>query len=608
MRSFFAELRRRNVYRAAVFYAASAWLLVQVATQVFPFFSIPNWVVRLIVVAVIVGFPFALLFSWFYEWTPEGIRREALIDRSQSVTRATGKKLDRWIIATLAMAVVLLIADKFVLHRDVAAVAEKSIAVLPFANTSGDAGNEYFSDGLAQELISSLSRLSDLKVIGRTSSFQFKGKGEDSRSIGDKLGVFYLLDGSVRKSAERVRIAVELVKAADGTNIWSESYDRELKDIFAVQTEIAGAVAAQLKVALLGNNAQAVQELPESTPPNQNVEAYSALLQGRFYEARRTAEDQRKAIAYYEEAIRLDPKYALAYAHIARAKTRLLAVFTIAHGERANLVAEMRAAADTALALQPDLGVGHQARAAILQLIDLDVAAAEAEFLRAAELVPQESQTALSLGIVSASNGRLEEGVAYGTKATVFDPLNSTAYVYLARTLMALRRYDEAEAVLRKGIELQPQAAQSYCEYAIVEILRGNPAAALKLARQETDSFWRTFGLALAHTANGDKSEADAALESLIAEYADSGAYQIAMVYALRKDPDKVFEWLDHGFVTRDPGVTTVRYGAFLDAYSADPRFAAFCKKLGLPPPQRGTQGPTVTELTGNTSSIEPKS
>jgi tetratricopeptide (TPR) repeat protein len=398
------------------------------------------------------------------------------------------------------------------------------------------------------------------------------------------------------------------VKAADGTNVWSESYDRELKDIFAVQTEIAGAVAAQLKVALLGNNAQSVQALPESTPSNQNVEAYSALLQGRFYEQRRTAEDQRKAIEYYQEAIRLDPKYALAYAHMSRAKTRLIAVFTVSESERAQLIAEMREAADTALALQPDLGVAHQARAAILQLIDLDVAASESEFRRAAELDPQETQTALSLGILNSSNGRLAEGVAYGTKATVLDPLNSTAYVYLSRTLVALGRYDEAEAVLRKGIELQPQAAQSYCEYSIVEILRGNPAAALKLAKQETDAFWRMFALALAHFANGNKTEADAELESLIAEYADSGAFQIAMVYALRKEPDKVFEWLDHGFVTHDPGVTTVRYAAFLNAYSADPRFAAFCKKLGLSPPQQGTQSRAMPEPAGNTPSIERKS
>ena len=199
-----------------------------------------------------------------------------------------------------------------------AAIPEKSIAVLPLVNSTGDPANEYFSDGMSEEFISSLSRLQDLKVVGRTSSFQFKGKTDDSKTIGEKLGVYYLLEGSVRKSADRVRIAVALIKSGDGANVWSETYDRELKDIFAVQSEIAGAVAKQLKVALLGNNGQAAQLTTAATPSNQNVEAYNALLQGNFYFNRRTAEDTRKAIGYYEEAIRLDPRYALAYAKLSR--------------------------------------------------------------------------------------------------------------------------------------------------------------------------------------------------------------------------------------------------------------------------------------------------
>src|SRR5262245_41225986 len=230
MRSFVSELRRRNVIRAAAFYAASAWLVVQVAAQLFPLFHLPEWPLRWIVVALVIGFPCVLVFAWLYEWTPQGLVREADIDRTQSVARGTGRRLDRWIIATLAAAVVLLVADRFVLHKDADTVGDKSIAVLPFVNTSGDAGNEYFSDGLSEELISSLSRLGDLKVIGRTSSFQFKGKTEDSAEIGQKLGVVYLLEGSVRKSDDRVRIAAQLVKSADGTNVWSESYDRKIND------------------------------------------------------------------------------------------------------------------------------------------------------------------------------------------------------------------------------------------------------------------------------------------------------------------------------------------------------------------------------------------
>src|SRR5213596_1054874 len=225
----------------------------------------------------------------------------------------------RWAEAAIALLLLAAFVAAFIFvlrkpTRSTRSVAEKSIAVLPMVNSTGDPANEYFTDGMSEEFISSLSRLQDLKVVGRTSSFQFKGKTDDSKTIGEKLGVYYLLEGSVRKSADRVRIAVALIKSGDGANVWSETYDRELKDIFAVQSEIAGAVAKQLKVALLGNNGQTAQLATAATPSNQNVEAYNALLQGNFYYNRRTAEDSRKAIGYYEEAIRLDPRYALAYA------------------------------------------------------------------------------------------------------------------------------------------------------------------------------------------------------------------------------------------------------------------------------------------------------
>src|SRR3954471_7662538 len=262
-------------------------------------------------------------------------------------------------IAALALAAILLIGGVYYFtHRQpkVAAIPEKSIAVLPLINSTGDPANEYFSDGMSEEFISSLSRLQDLKVVGRTSSFQFKSKSDDSRTIGEKLGVYYLLEGSVRKSADRVRIAVALIKSGDGANVWSDTYDRELKDIFAVQSEIAGEVAKQLKVALLGKDGQAVPLTTAATPSNQNVEAYNALLQGNFYFNRRTAEDTRKAIGYYEEAIRLDPRYALAYAKLSYSAETLATNYAgIPPKEREELLAKTRASAQRALDLDPNL-------------------------------------------------------------------------------------------------------------------------------------------------------------------------------------------------------------------------------------------------------------
>ena len=413
-RSFFAELKRRNVYKVAVAYAVVAWLLVQVATQVFPFFGIPNWAVRLVVLLLILGFPVALILSWAFEITPEGIKRADDVAPDASITRRTGRKLVGITVALAIVAAGLLAFQMFRprLMRDSAAtstplpataaltIPEKSIAVLPMINSTGDPANEYFSDGMSEEFISSLGRLHELKVVGRTSSFQFKGKTDDSKTIGEKLGVYYLLEGSVRKSADRMRMAVALIKSGDGVTVWSEIYDRDLKDIFAVQSEIAEAVAKELKVALLGTDGQTVQLATAAKPSNQNVEAYNALLQGNFYFNRRTAEDTRKAIGYYEEAIRLDPRYALAYAKLSNAAVILATNFGgVPPEERKALIAKARDSAERALELDPTLADEHRAKAVILNDVDLNLAAAEAEYRRALELAPHDAATMGNLAV-----------------------------------------------------------------------------------------------------------------------------------------------------------------------------------------------------------------
>ncbi|HUH32071.1 MAG TPA: hypothetical protein VLZ55_12030, partial [Rhodanobacter sp.] len=318
MRALLAELRRRNVFRAATFYAAAGWLLVQVATQVFPIFAVPNWAVRAIVVAALLGFPFVVLFAWIYEWTPQGFKRESEVPAGRSVTHLTGKRLDRWIIAVLSLAVVLLLVDRLALHDGVPAVVAKSVAVIPLIDESGDPGSEYFSDGLSEELISALGRIRGLKVIGRSSSFQFKNNHADSKSIGAKLGVATLLEGTVRRQADRVRIVAELVSVADNRQLWTQTYDRELKDLFAIQSDIAQAVASALQVTLLGDSTSA-----QSRTASENVEAHNAYLQGHFYFERHNGDGYRQAIGAFGEAIRLDPNYALAYAERAIAWTWL---------------------------------------------------------------------------------------------------------------------------------------------------------------------------------------------------------------------------------------------------------------------------------------------
>src|SRR5881275_3519662 len=312
-RNFFGELKRRNVYKVAVAYAVVAWLLIQIATQVFPFFEIPNWAVRLVVLLVVIGFPIALMIAWAFESTPEGIKRTAVADAAREHSRGKGWIYIVIVGAFLSIGVFFLgrytAGNATPRHSEAAtATPQKSIAVLPLLNESGDPHDEYFSDGLSEELIAALAQINGLKVIGRSSSFRFKDRHEEPKAIGEKLGVSTLLEGTVRKQDDRVRIVAELVNAADGIALWTRTFDRELKDIFAVQEEIARAVAESLKVTLLGSNEKSAQMASNS------VQAHNAYLQAHFHFQRRNLEDYRKAITYFDQAIQFDPNYALAYA------------------------------------------------------------------------------------------------------------------------------------------------------------------------------------------------------------------------------------------------------------------------------------------------------
>ena len=360
-----------------------------------------------------------------------------------------------------------------------------------------------------------------------------------------------------------------------------------------MQSEIAGAVAKELKVALLGNNGQAEQLTTAATPSNQNVEAYNALLQGNFYANRRTAEDMRKAIGHYEEAIRLDPGYAAAYAKLSIAAGNLANNYAgIATKEGQEALVKARATAKRAIELDPNLAEAHLAQGRILENLDFNFATAETEYRRAVELAPHNAGVTSSLATLLSELGRLDEAVALQKRAIALEPLRAGLYFGHAYVLIALGRYDEAEAALRKAIELQPQSAQNYLYLAIIQIRRGKAGPAVELAKQEPDPFWRNYALALAHFANGDRAKADAALKKLIDEHADESGSQIATVYALRKDPEKMFEWLEHAWTTHDPGVITLLADSFLRAYKDDPRFIAFAQKVGVMPKAAPTPSP----------------
>jgi len=583
--SLFSELKRRNVLRAGVLYIGAAWALAQGLAQLLPLFGDYAWIARWFVLAAVVGFPFWLAFAWFYEFTPQGLKRESEIAANASITRGTGRTLDRAIIAVLAIAVVLLVTNNFVWRKPsasaTAAAPAKSIAVLPLLNESGDASQDYFSDGLSEELISALGQVHELKVIGRNSSFQFRGRQQDDTAgIGAKLGVATLLEGTVRKQGDTVRIVASLVNAADGSQLWSQTYERQLKDVFAVQSEIATAVANALKAALFGRAIQITDK-----PPGGNLAAYDALLQGRYYAERRNRADYLKAVDYYQQAIKRDPDYALAYARLAIAEQWYLDWAIESFSERAPIQTLAREHARKAVALRPDLAVAQGALGVVQAWSDLDLRSADATLKTAVALDPNNAETLYQLSDVTASQGRLDEAVAMMRKVLALEPLNASFHFYAGQFLLAQGKLDEAEVELKRAIDLQP-AASGYRSYLVaVYIKRGQPDLALATAQAEIPGYNRSTALAEAYAMRGDQAKADAQVREML-RYGDVSPINLVQYYAYRGDADRAFAWFEHALKVRDPGVTTLYEDPFIPAaLGDDPRFASFCTRVGLPTP-----------------------
>jgi TolB-like protein/Flp pilus assembly protein TadD len=581
---FFGELKRRNVYKVGVAYAVVGWLLIQVATQVFPFLEIPNWMIRLVIFLTAFGFPVALIIAWAFELTPEGIKRTEDADAARQHSRGVV-----WIAVVVVAAMLslgLFFLGRYTAGRGAPRQSEaattsnvqKSIAVLPLVNTSGDPSNEYFSDGLSEELIAVLAKIPDLKVIGRSSSFLFKGKSDDSKAIGEKLGVAHLIEGSVRKQGDRVRIVAELINAHDGRSLWSETYDRELKDIFAVQNEIATAVADQMKVKLLGRSAQ-----PEAVGSSENPAAHNAVLQSDFYFQQQTADSLRKSISFLQEAVRLDPKYALAYAKLSQAWRQYAASFAVEDASKA--YDEARQAADKAVSLAPDLVDVRMTVGLLAMNPQLDFRAAEKEFRQVLQSSPNNAAAKNGLTLSLLAQGRFTEAEEACRQALLLDPLLTNLWFNLGRITVGTGRYKEAGETFRKGLDLQPKASRFHTYLATLDVLQNRPAQATANAQLENEGFWRDYAVALVQQAQGDQSAADARLKDFIAKDSNGGAFQIAVLYAIRKEPDQMFKWLDTAYDTRDSGLTQLAVTPFFLPYRDDPRFTVLCQKLNVQVP-----------------------
>jgi adenylate cyclase len=595
--NFFSELKRRNVYKVAVAYAVVSWLLIQAASILFPTFDAPPWVMKVFVAVIVLGFPIALVFSWAFEITPEGIKREEDVSPNESITHHTGRKIVGITIVVTILAVGLFVfqllrprlTSTSVGSATVTALPEKSVAVLAFDNLSDDKGSEYFSDGISEELLTVLQKIPGLRVAARTSAFSFKGKSATAQEIGQKLGVANLVEGSVRKAGETVRIAARLTRTTSGDEVWSENYTRNLKDVFAVQTELATTIVEQLRGQLTGGgDAKAKAVIQEQVRMaekggTKNVEAHEAYLQGRFFLNRHSEKETEQARAAFERAVQLDPQFALAWAGLAQ--THVWDCNYATEGGQKGFNDHLTAARDAverALALEPDLPEGLFPRAMIETNFDYNWKGAAETLRKALALAPQDPALLMEAGNLASARGENTQALDLFRRAVALDPVNAQARAFLASNLSASGHQEEARAEYRRVTELNPSAPNSQAGIGLTYLLEGKFEEAAVAAQKDAADWARLLIVSCARWGQTRVAESDAAVAELIAIASETGAYQIAEVYGYRNDKDRAFEWLERARRQRDAGLPALRPDTLLPNLHDDPRWDAFLRKMGL--------------------------
>ena len=461
IKNLISELKRRNVFKVAMAYGIAAWLLAQIANVFEDALRLPDWFDTVIVSALIIGFPMCLIFAWAFEITPEGIKKSKEVNLKESVTDKTGKKINGIIITVLSMAVIFLAVERvffaeaaFIENQNDATIQTASIAVLPFVNMSSDPENEYFSDGLSEELLNALAKVEDMKVAGRTSSFKFKGQNENISMIAEELGVAYVLEGSVRKFGNKVRITAQLIKADDGYHMWSQTYDRELNDIFAIQEEISRQVLSELRVQLLPEEDRVLDDIPTT-----DIEAYQAYLKANQLQVNRNYDEIVAAIELYKDAIRLDPTFADAFGQLALAYNSQAYYGNIPREEH---LENTRANAENALSINENSAAAHAAMGHYYAETN-DFEQAEVSFRRSLELNPSFVDVYNWLGNLYEDMGKVEEQYATYRSAYEVDPLNPLAIYNMARVAADYDLdYQKMNEYLAKNERINPDFVPTY--------------------------------------------------------------------------------------------------------------------------------------------------
>ena len=597
---FFNELKRRNVLRVAAAYVVVAWLLIQVAETIFPLFGFDDSPARIVVVVLAIGVIPALIFAWAFEMTPEGLKKESEVDRTQSITPHTGKKLDRMIMVVLALALGYFAFDKFVLDpqreaeqqqqqaEQLASVAQearqegrtealvesygdKSIAVLPFVNMSSDEEQEYFSDGLSEELLNLLAKIPELRVISRSSAFSYKGKDFKIADVGRELNVSNVLEGSVRKAGNMVRITAQLIKVDGDIHLWSETYDRSLDNIFVIQDEIASEVVNKLKITLLGRAPDTRKTDPE---------AYALYLQGRHLRHQTIAGAYDKAQALLQQALEIDPDYAEAWVELAAVYTNQANLSLRPYDEAFQLATE---AINRAIAIDPEYAQAHANLSYIARSYDNDLVTAARELQLALRLEPANTDIIRSAASLIMSLGRLDEAIALSEFVVGRDPVSPRSHSNLSLYYAYAGRWDDAIASAGTALALSPGYSGGFYQTGIALLFKGEAPAALE-AMQAEKSIWGLIGLPLAYHALGLKDESDAALALLIEKNEKGAPYNIAYNLAYRNEVDRAFEWLDKTEEYKDTGLTDILNERLFSNLHDDPRWPLFLESIGKSP------------------------
>jgi TolB-like protein/Flp pilus assembly protein TadD len=548
--------------------------------------------VRLVVLVLIAGFPVALVFSWAFEITPEGIVRETDVEPGKSITHHTGKKV---VAITIVLAIVAsgllafrLFGPKLVASRHDASLArtevataipEKSIAVLPFDSLSEDKSNAYFAEGVQDEILTRLAKVADLKVISRTSTQHLKSVPNDLPQIAKQLGVAHVLEGSVQKANDQIRVNVQLINALTDTHLWAETFDRKLTDIFAVESEIAKTITDTLQAKLSGSEQHAI-----AARPTENTEAHQLYLKGRFFWNKRTANDLKKSIEYFEQAIAADPNYALAYAGIADAYVWLPGYTA---GTPQDCYPKAKAAATKALQLDDTLAEAHTTLALAIWLYDFDASQAIKEFQRAIELNPNYAIAHQQYGNNTLSAlGRFDDAIVEGKRAVELDPLSLVINTDMGSDYYYARRYDEAIAQLHKTLEMDPGFYIAHLVLGQILDAKGARDAAIvecEKARVLNDDPSVLGVLARAHGLSGNKMEAEKILDHLkeLSKERYVSAYSFALVYLGLGDKPEALRWLEQSYQDRaGSDIGFIRVDPLLDPLRGDPRFEALAEKI----------------------------